>query len=261
MSLKFSANLTFLFKDEAPQLTDRFAAAKKYGFNCVECSLPYDVPASDLKIAKEAADLEHVLINSFPGETFGLAAIPDRSQEFYNSLELSVKYAQSLECRKIHIMSGCNKNYDFGLMESSYLKNLRYAADRLQRDNILALIEPINSMYTIPHYFMNDPERAYMYVKELDHPNLKFQLDLYHEQLLRGNLTANMKEYWPWVGHVQVAQAPHRTAPDELGEIDYRYVFQQLAELKYTDWIGLEYYSKHPINNTISFLQTLGYTI
>ncbi|GAB1600444.1 putative hydroxypyruvate isomerase [Argonauta hians] len=176
--LKLAANLSTLFKD-IPNLSDRFLAAKEAGFRYTECAFPYSEDVNVLKAAKQKSGVEHVLINTWPGDLangqLGISALPTERKTFCDKLELTVEYAKALDCKRVHIMAAKLPKYSDSAVEETYLDNLRIAADRLQKEDIMGLIEPINSRLSVPSYFLDCPHRALKYVKELNHPNLKLQ--------------------------------------------------------------------------------------
>ncbi|XP_063235838.1 putative hydroxypyruvate isomerase [Bacillus rossius redtenbacheri] len=242
LKLKFCANLSFMFQ-ETNTLLERYMVAKEVGFKAVECAFPYDFSADAVKTAKETAGVEQILINVFVGDVrkkeLGFAAIPGQEEKFKDSLHMAIKYAKALNCRRVHVMAG----YVPEVSEEHnkvYEKNIRYAAAQFEATNIIGLIEPINS-YSVPNYFLNSYDRGVEVVKKINSPNLKLMLDLFHLQFMKGNLTNNIRDLLPIVGHIQAAQVPNRNEPDTSGEIDYRYVFSLLEELGYDGWIGLEY--------------------
>ncbi|KAH9515279.1 hypothetical protein Btru_014050 [Bulinus truncatus] len=251
MTLKFAANISMLFQ-EIPTLEERYSAAKDAKFNYVELTFPYNEPLEKLKAAREKAGVEQVLINAFPGDLksgdLGLAALPDRVQDFKDGLELSVQYANALNCKRMHIMAGrVPKDITPAVrerMKKTYMENLRFAADRLSKEGILALIEAVNNRISIPDYFLSCPHEGLEIVKQLNHPNLKFQFDIFHVQIMDGNLTMNIQEFLPFIGHIQLAQVPDRGEPDENGEINFPYIFKVLENAGYQGYIGLEYKPK-----------------
>ncbi|XP_064617178.1 putative hydroxypyruvate isomerase [Liolophura sinensis] len=253
MPLKFAANLSMMFT-EFPTLAERYEAAKDAGFKYVEATFPYGEDAGTLAEARRRAGLEHVLINGWPGELsagdLGIAALRSRKLEFVDKLEMSIKYANALNCKRMHIMAGKRPEAE----EDVYLENIKYAADRLQKEGILALIEAVNSKLSAPGYFMDEPERGLEYVKKINHPNLKFQFDFFHVQIMSGNLTENLKKFLPHIGHIQISQVPDRGEPDDQGEITYPYIFRLLQELGYDGYVGLEY---KPRGTTLEGLQWL----
>ena len=162
--MKFAANLGFLFVKEATSLADRYSHARAAGFTAVEVAFPYEVPVETLAAAKSASGLQQILLNAYPGDLskgeIGLAIYPDRREEFRESLEVSLKYCKALDCKKLHIMAGkVGPTGDLVEHEDVYVENLRYAAGRLEKEGVLALIEPCNNQW-IPGYFMNHPQKA-----------------------------------------------------------------------------------------------------
>ncbi|KAH3867284.1 putative hydroxypyruvate isomerase [Dreissena polymorpha] len=261
MPLKFAANISMLFQD-IPSLVGRFRAAKDAGFKYVECTFPYAEGSEELGEACKEAGLQHVLINNWPGKMekgeLGLAALPDRVQDFRMQLELSIEYANCLDCKRMHIMAGRTSRYDHEEMENTYLDNLRFAADRLQKEGIMCLIEPLNSRITAPNYFLNNLHKGVEYIKKVNHPNLKLQFDVFHAQIISGDLTGNLKKYLPFIGHIQIAQVPDRGEPDLNGEVNYKYIFRLLEDIGYEGFIGLEYKPRTTTQEGLKWIKELG---
>lgn len=258
MPLKFAANLSFMFKEHA-SLLDRYAAAKKAGFRAVECAFPYEFSIEQVVKAKTESGLQQVLINSWPGdlskEDRGLAAIPGRQEEFKTTLETSIEYAKALDCTRLHIMSGkAMPLLKDAAMGKVFEDNLKLAADRLEKEGIVGLIEPINH-YSVPHYHMNNFDEAVRLIKKINSSSLKLQMDLFHLQHLNGNLTHRIKDMFPYVGHIQIAQVPDRHEPNTAGEINYNYVFDVLTQLDYQGWIGCEYTPKGDTVDGLSWIK------
>ncbi|KAJ7332848.1 hypothetical protein JRQ81_015028 [Phrynocephalus forsythii] len=247
--LRFAANLAWLFQEEAT-LPRRMEAAARAGFRAAELSFPYACGAADLRAAADRAGLELVLLNTPPGNQekgdMGLGAVPGRQHEFREALALAVKYAKDLKCPRIHIMAG---RMPFGAereavsaeMEATFVENLKYAADILAQENLVGLLEPINSRITDPQYFLTTPQQAAAILKKVGSPNLKLQLDIFHCQIMDGNLTRNLETYFPIIGHIQIAQVPTRHEPSSAGELNFPYLFQLLESRNYCGYVGCEY--------------------
>ncbi|XP_062593752.1 tRNA:m(4)X modification enzyme TRM13 homolog [Saccostrea cucullata] len=258
MSFKFSANLAFMFS-EFPSMVERYDAAKAAGFKYVESAFPYLEPLESVQNAIEKSGLEQVLINAWPGDLskgdLGIAALPDRQEEFESKLNLTLEYAKALKCKRIHVMAGMKpNNFDETEMEKTFIKNITLAAKRFEPEGITCVIEPLNSRITAPRYFLTDINKAVEIIKKINRPNLKLQFDFFHVQIMEGNLTKTLEKYLPYVGHIQIAQVPDRGEPDRQGEINYTYVFELLQKLKYDGYIGLEY---KPRGNTVEGLKWL----
>ncbi|OXA52338.1 putative hydroxypyruvate isomerase [Folsomia candida] len=246
-SLKFCANLNFLFK-EVDGILNRYDAAKSAGFTAVEIGFPYEIPISEIQRKKEETGLEQILINAYPGDLssgdFGLAGVPGRETDFNNAVKLTLEYADALQCKKVHFMTG---KLDPGSENSPVVlktleKNLTSILPDLQQRGIIGLIEPINNL-TIPGYLLSDFDAALSVVKAVNSPNLQLQVDIFHLQHIHGNVTHRLQQLLPFTGHIQIAQVPFRNEPHLAGELNYSYIFDVLEKAKYTNWIGLEYNS------------------
>ncbi|KAG8226699.1 hypothetical protein J437_LFUL005515 [Ladona fulva] len=269
MPLKFCANLSFMFQETA-SLLDRYTLAEKCGFKAVECAFPYCHSVSSIVEAKTGAGVEQILINVPPACSYphmfgvydipmvagdstlgelGHAALPGKESVFQRNIDLAVQYAKALSCKRVHIMSGKVPNPTVE-NASAYEENLKYAVGCMEKEDITALIEPINN-FTVPNYYMN----TLAIVKKINSPHLKIMMDLFHLQIINGDLTRNIKKYLPYVGHIQIAQVPNRNEPNTPGEMNYPYIFSLLEELKYDGWIGLEYKPLTTTANGLNWIQ------
>jgi hydroxypyruvate isomerase len=249
----FAANLGFLLQEFT--LLERFAAAARLGFRGVEMPFPYDHPADVLAARLRASDLTQVLFNLWPGDWSagerGLAALPGREQAFAESLERALPYARALACERLHAMAGIPPaEAPRAACEAVYIQNLRWAAETLQPHGIRLLIEPINNRRDMPGYFLNTPDQARQIIERVGSDNLLLQMDLYHCQVMQGDLAEHIRTHFAYIGHVQIAGNPGRHEPD-VGEIAYPYLFDLLDDLGYAGWIGCEY---HPQQGTLAGL-------
>jgi len=255
--LKFAANLSMMYPEHA--FLDRYAAAAADGFAGVECMFPYEAPAAFVRERMDAAGVAQVLFNAPPGVVGrgerGLAALPGRQEEFQAGIEQALSYATALACPKVHVMAGLVPDgASRQAMLDCYRENLDWAARQARSAGVTLLIEPINPR-DIPGYFLNRQDEAHAVVQAVNAPNLKVQMDLYHCQIVEGDVTAKLRQYLPTgrVGHLQIAGVPLRQEPDR-GELDYGWVFGVLRELQYGGWIGCEY---RPAGATSSGLRWL----
>ena len=258
---QFAANLSWMYT-ELPFL-DRFEAAARDGFKGVECLSPYSWPAAELKALLKANGLQLVLFNAPPGGTnpasieaawasgscWGTACLPGHEAEFRAGFDLALDYAQALACSRIHVMAGVlPEGVEREDVQALYVRNLRHAAAQAARVGVEVLIEPINTR-DIPRYFLNRQDHAHEIIREAGAANLKVQMDLYHCQIVEGDLAMKLRRYLPTgrIGHLQIAGAPGRNEPD-LGEINYAYLFALLDELGYSGWVGCEYRPVRGVN-------------
>ncbi|QQS11694.1 MAG: hydroxypyruvate isomerase family protein [Rhodospirillales bacterium] len=242
---KLAANLSWLYQDIA--FLDRFAAAAAHGFTAVEFLFPYDFPAADIAARLKASKLRQVLFNLPPGDWSkgerGLAALPGREAEFAAALETAIGYALTLECPRVHVMSGLiATGMDLSAMRRTYVDNLKRATERAAKEGLSVCMEPINRR-DIPGYFLNTTTEAAAIIREIGAPNLKIQFDLYHCQVTEGDVVRRAEALMPLIGHVQVAGNPDRNEPD-IGEANHLYTLEALDRLGYDGHVGLEYKPK-----------------
>jgi len=261
MGLKFAANVSMMFK-ELSSLPDRYHEAARRGFVAVECQFPYDTPLEELVQAKQESGVEQVLINSFQGKShgdIGFAVQPSKHDEFQKSLELTIRYAKALNCKKVHIMAGVpQQGVPLADTEALYIRNLCHAAAMFQKEGIMGLIEPLCPQVR-SDYFLQSYDKAVEYVKKVNSRNIRLMLDIFHLQMLHGNLSTNISKLAKYVGHVQISQAPTREEPSAPGEIDYRYILNLLSELGYKDFIGLEYAPSKKTPESLRWLKDWDY--
>jgi 2-dehydrotetronate isomerase len=250
---KFAANLSMLYPELA--FLDRFEAAAKDGFKAVEFLFPYAYDAEEIASRLKANGLQQVLFNAPPGGVEaasidrawasgdkGTACVPGREEEFREGVALALTYARVLACPRVHVMAGLlPENILRKTAQATYVANLKWAANEAAKEGIDVMIEPINTR-DIPRFFLNRQDHAHAIVEEIGASNLKVQMDLYHCQIVEGDVAMKIRNYLPTgrVGHFQIAGVPERHEPN-IGEVNYPYLFNLLDELGYDGWIGCEY--------------------
>jgi 2-dehydrotetronate isomerase len=236
--LTFAANLSWMFK-EHPFL-DRFAAAADAGFTTVEYLFPYDHDPDDIAARLSRHNLKLALFNGPPGDLDkgerGLACIPDRRTEFRASLATALTYARATNAPRLHLMAGVVAD-DPAKALATYKDALNFACDAAR--GIDVMIEPLNGR-DAPGYLLNDFGLAQRLITQLGRPNLKLQFDIYHRQVIHGDVTRGLEALLPITGHIQVSSVPTRSEPT-TGELDDRRILQTIEKLGYTGVIGCEY--------------------
>ncbi|APX77490.1 hydroxypyruvate isomerase [Achromobacter insolitus] len=239
---RLAANLTMMYT-EHPFL-DRFKAAAGDGFTGVEFLFPYEFTAAELKSRLDGSGLEQALFNAPPGDWSagerGIASLPGREGEFERGFDQALEYAAVLGNRKLHVMAGLIRpEQDRSAHREVYLKNLASAARAAASAGVTVVIEPINTR-DIPGFFLNRQDEAQAICAEVGADNLKVQFDIYHCQIVEGDIAMKLQRDIAGIGHIQIAGVPDRHEPD-LGELNYPYLFERIDALGYTGWIGCEY--------------------
>jgi hydroxypyruvate isomerase len=256
---RFAANLSFQYQEYA--FLDRFRAAAEDGFTGVEYLFPYEHAPADLASLLKEHRLTQVLFNAPPGDWSsgerGIASLPGREEEFKKSIATALRYADVLGNKLIHVMAGLiSSDQNRSRHRDVFLRNLAYAAHEAAAHSINILMEPINTR-DMPGYFLSRQQEAHEICCEVGAPNLKVQADLYHCQIVEGDLATMLKQRIDGIGHIQVAGVPERNEPD-TGEINYSYLLDLIDTLGYTGWIGCEYRPKGNTRDGLGWIRGLG---
>lgn len=238
---RYSANISILFP-EMPFLA-RFGAAKAAGFDAVECWFPFEHPKAELKALLDGHGLSLVGLNTAPGDVskgeWGVTALPGREADFDRQLAEALDYAVALGARGIHVMAAMTAGMDLGACEHAYMDNLERGARRADGSGVNLLIEPLNARDR-PGYFLSHSDRAIDIMARIGAPNLKLMFDVYHVQVMEGDIIRRMRSHMPHIGHIQIAAVPTRHEPDE-GELNYRAILAEIDALGWQGWVGCEY--------------------
>jgi hydroxypyruvate isomerase len=237
---RFAANLTMMFTEHA--FLDRFAAAAEAGFEIVEFQFPYDHPAEAVADAARASGLGVALLNLPPGDwqagERGLAALPGREADFAAALDRALDYAGTIGVGRMHVMAGIVPPDD-ARARATYRENLALAAERAAAAGRQIVIEPINPR-DMPGYFLNDFGAAAATIAAVGHPALRLMFDIYHRQIIHGDVLRGLEALMPLIGHVQIASVPDRAEPGS-GELRDDFILAALDRLGYRGVVGLEY--------------------
>ena len=254
---QFAANLSWMYT-ELP-MAERFAAAARDGFTAVEILSPYAWAPAELKAILQRHGQQLVLFNAPPGGVDvasiekawasaqkGTACLPGHEAEFRAGIAIALDYAQALGCPRIHVMAGVlPAGVEREAVQPTYVNNLREAAVLAARVGVDLLIEPINTR-DIPRFFLNRQDHAHEIIREVGAANVKVQMDLYHCQVVEGDVAMKIRQYLPTgrVGHIQIAGVPERHEPD-IGELNHPYLFKVIddvsAQCGWDGWVGGEY--------------------
>ena len=250
---KLAANLSMLFAEV--DFLERFAAAARAGFRAVEYQYPYQWKAEDIAARARDASVEVVLHNMPRGDAalgeHGTACLPGREARFREDLEIAIRYARAVACKRIHCMAGVMPpGADAARLHATYVSNLKYAARRLGEEDMQVLIEPLSSR-TIAGCFLTGSAQAMRVLDEVGAGNALLQYDVFHMQIMEGNLCEAIERLAARIGHVQIADVPGRHEPG-TGEINFAFVLNHIDAVGYAGWIGCEY---NPKGDTVEGLK------
>ena len=242
---KLAANLSLLFP--GIDFLDRFQAAARAGFRYVEYQFPYASPKEEVAVRAQAAGVEVVLHNLPAGDAAkgdrGIACLPERTSEFREGVARAIEYARAVNCPRLNCLAGIvpsgapqAKHFD------TLVENVRFAAARLKSAGIALMIEPVNTR-TIPGFFLTHSRQALEVIDAAGTDNAFLQYDIFHMQIMEGDLARTIERLLPRIGHIQLADVPDRHEPG-TGEINYDYLLPHLDRIGYAGYVGCEYNPK-----------------
>jgi hydroxypyruvate isomerase len=239
---RFAANLTMLFNEL--EFLERFGAARQAGFRGVEYLFPYPYKKEQLAGRLEEFGLTQVLHNLPAGDwgkgERGIACLPGRAAEFQDGVGTAIDYAHALKCSQVNCLAGiAPPDADREALRAVLISNLRFAAAQLKAAGIRLLLEPCNTR-DIPGFYLNRSQQALDIITEVGSDNLFLQYDIYHMQIMEGDLAPTMLRNLERIAHLQLADNPGRHEPGS-GEINYPFLFRTLDAAGYRGWIGCEY--------------------
>ena len=253
---RFAANISTMYGEM--KFLDRFAAAAGCGFGAIEYQFPYAFDQRDVAAAVRECKLPVILHNTAPGDPDkgerGLGIFRDRQPEFRDQVTQAIDYARAVGCRKLHVMAGI---WPVGAPEEDltrvFVENLRYAGKETAKVGIDILIEPLNRV-SVPNYFLVKSKQAIRILDEAKVPNLYLQYDLFHMQIMEGNLAPTIERHLKRIGHIQIADTPGRREPG-TGEINFPFILGHIDRVGYDGWIGAEYNSATDTKATLAWFK------
>lgn len=255
---KFAANLTMMFNEV--DFLGRFEAAATAGFKGVEYLFPYSYPKEQLAEKLSKHGLTQVLHNLPAGDwgsgERGIACLPDRVSEFQDGVGKAIDYATRLGCRQLNCLAGiAPKGIDQDKVRATFVGNLKFAADKLGKAGIRLLTEPINTR-DIPGFYLCHTQQALEIFKQVGSDNLFLQYDIYHMQIMEGDLARTIEANIGRIAHMQLADNPGRHEPG-TGEINFPFLFKFINQIGYDGWIGCEYKPKTTTVEGLGWLKNL----
>lgn len=251
---RLAVNLSMIFT-EVP-LIERFALARKFGFDHVEIQFPYALEPHIIRHELEKYNLKICLINLPTGDLMqggnGLACISGKEAEFLQAVEQALSYAKALNVPSINILAG-KQPLNTSLLSclNTFTQNLKLACSIFSEHHIQPVFEMINGT-DMPRFLIQNIAQAQDILDAVQHPALKMQFDCYHMQMMGENVLATLKENIHNIGHIQFADCPERHEPD-TGTIDYKTIFSWLAQSNYNKFIAAEYRPKQSSETSFSW--------
>ena len=225
---------------------ERARVAAGLGFGAIEFWLP-DEKGKDMKAVRQVTHdygiaVSNIVVNSNAGDIGGSLVKARDKSTYLKRLKKTIEIAHMLDCEK---MITCSGNTLKGLSRQRQTRNmtltLKEGCRMAEREGITLLLEPLNTIVDHPGYFVDSARLGFEIVRDVGSPNLKLVYDIYHMQMMEGNILQTIERNLKSIAHIHCAGAPGRHELD-LVELDYRNILKKIDELGYNGLVGLEYH-------------------
>jgi hydroxypyruvate isomerase len=184
---------------------------------------------------------------------------PREREGFLHELEATIEAAKKMDCKQLVVLTG---NELGGMPRPEQMVNavaaLREGAPILEKSGVTAIIEILNTYVNHAGYFLYYVRDGAELVDRVGSPNVKLLFDIYHVQIMEGNLIENIRMNIDRIGHFHVGDVPGRHEPG-TGEINYRNVFKAIYELgdRFQGSVALEYSPLAPLQEDLAAMRAL----
>ncbi len=253
---RFSANISMLFREH--EIADRMRAARRAGFEAIEVQFPYGIAVEDWLDGKRRTRMRIALFNIPAGDLAsggpGLAAVPGRERAFHDAVDAAARYAAALKPEAVNVLPGApGVEFERERCMATLAANLRHAATVMADLGVGVVVEPVNTRDR-PGFFLSSSAEALCAIDWAGHANLALQYDVYHMQIMEGDLSATLERIVGRIGHIQFADPPGRHEPG-TGEVNFPHLFETLDRLGYDRWVGAEYVPSGPTADTLGWFE------
>ena len=178
---------------------------------------------------------------------------PSKREEYLQGLKESIVVAKELGCKQLITQTGDDTNKERSVQYTSLIEGLKKCAPILEASDITLLVEPLNTRVDHVGYYLYNSDEAFEIIHKVGSPNVKILFDIYHQQIMEGDIIRRISENIDKIGHFHAAGTPGR---NELyySELNYDYIFKAINELEFQGYVGLEYFPKDQAEKGIGLL-------
>ena len=256
--MKYSACIDMLFPEV--DFYERFALVKAAGMDTVEFWKWSNKDLNKVSKALKANDLSFAICNLDSSDEKLSADLAKgilnagRRDDFLSAINESITAYRKLNAKALIVLIGEKSDIPYQEQINNIKLCLSAAAPLVEKENINLIVEPLND-FDRKNYFLPRSKEVLKILREVNCKNIKILLDLYHEQLMAGNLINTITENIDLIGHLHVADVPGRHQPG-TGEINYPNIFSLLKEKGYKNYIGFEFKSTKSAEQTAEMIRS-----
>jgi hydroxypyruvate isomerase len=243
--MKASVCIEMIFT-EYPFL-DRIKQAAALGYDAVEF---WNWNNKDMDAIKKTVQEVGIKIASFQSNLGGTLIHPEQREGFIQGIKQSLEKAQQMGVESMFLLTdelGDDRSVRYQYPEltteqkyQSVLDGLKALAPLAEAAGVTLVLEPLNIHVDHPGYFLNRSAAGFNLVREVNSPHIRLLYDIYHMQVMEGNLIDTLTRNLDLIGHIHVADVPGRHQPGS-GEINYANVMKCLRQAGYSSYVGMEF--------------------
>ena len=224
-------------------LAEKARKVAELGFRALEFWGHNGRPGRDMEALAKALNETGLILNDFGVSAPGAALVnaADR-QKYLDGLRQTIQVAKKMNCRKLLTTTG-NRIADKSHAQhhQAIVETLKAAADIVSKEGIVLLLEPLNSLVDHRGYYLDSGHEGAHIIEEVGSPAVRLLWDIYHMQIMHGNVLADIKQYLPLIGHFHSAGVPGRRELN-VGELNYSNILAEIKAWGYEGCFGLEYW-------------------
>jgi len=238
--MQYSLCIDSIYPQES--LKEKLEKIKQAGFKFIEF---WDWRDKDLEIIINSG----LKVTNFSGNRISSLTLDDQ-EKVIQEINTSLKIAKKLGCNRIMLLSDILKN-DGNVEISTKSKeeklfrlyeNLKAITEAAEKEQILLVIEPLNTIKDHKNYFLDNFQTTLELIQSINSENLKILYDIYHMQIMEGNILDTLQKYHQCIGYIHLANVPYRCEP-WIGELNYEFIIKELSKL-YSGFVGFEFFVK-----------------
>jgi len=246
--MKFSVCIDALFKGSD---TQRIENCKSAGAKAFEFWAWWNRDLDELKQAADKADLKIAAMCT----KFVSLTDPAQRSEYREGLRQSLEAAAKLDCKILISQTGADTGAERALQHKSIVEGLRECIPLLENTGVILALEPLNTIINHKGYYLWQSSEAFEIIDEVNSPNIRILYDIYHQQVMEGNIVNTVTANIDKICHFHSAGLPDRAELHE-GELNYPFIFSKIDKAGYNGYIGLEYFPKQePLGNLKKVLE------
>lgn len=215
---------------------DAIRKVKELGFDAAET---YNWKDLDLEKVRKTCEETGVELLSMCTTEFNMTD-PAKREIWLSGLQESCAAAKKAGVKRLITQVGQDTGAERAVQHDSIVAALKEARPILEESGVIIMIEPLNTYVNHPGYYLWSSREAFDIIREVNHPFVKVVYDIYHQQIMEGNIIPSITQNLDCIAHLHSAGHPGRHEL-QFGENDYHVIFEAVDKAGYTGACGLEY--------------------